>query len=91
MQIGNLIIEPWNRKNAIWRIIALSLLAAWIGWGVIIFQEGKAIDARIAAEKQEELNRQAIKRRKAILEREMQENRSAGSQNIVDTLPGGKL
>ena len=92
MQIGKIIIEPWNRKNTIWRLVALAVLGAWVMWGVVIFQEGKQIDNRIAARQQQELTRQAIKRRKAILEQEAQQRTQNETSNIVDTLPeGGEL
>lgn len=91
MQIGNIIIEPWNRKNTIWRLLALSVIAAWVIWGVVIFKESKEIEARITAQRQEETRRQAINRRKATLEQDVQTEHSATSQNIIDALPGGKL
>lgn len=91
MQIGNVIIEPWNRKNTIWRLLALSVIAAWVIWGVVIFKESKEIEARITAQRQEETRRQAINRRKATLEQEVQTEDSTNSQNIIDALPGGKL
>jgi len=83
-------VEPWNRKNAIWRLVALAVFGAWVMWGVIIFQEGKQIDARIAAQQQDELVRQAIERRKAMMAQE-ENNQRVESTNIVDTLPGGGL
>lgn len=93
MRIGNITVEPWNRKNTPWRILALLLVGAWVAWGVIIFQEGKEINARIQAQQQEKLSRQAIERRKAAFEQEVQEERKVqtGSQNIIDSLPGGQL
>ncbi len=39
MQIGNLIIEPWNKHNAIWRVVALLLVALWAVWGAVIYYE----------------------------------------------------
>ena len=88
MQIGNYIIEPWNRKNTIWRIIALAVIGLWVWWGMAIFAEGRAIEARIQAQREEELNRQAMQRRRAAYESALQEqrNQQTGSRNVVDTL-----
>lgn len=93
MQIGNVIIEPWSRQNAVARIIILSVVLAWALVGVFIFQESKNIEARLQAQRQEEINRQLIERRKASFDQQAQEQRNirTGSRNIMDTLPGGEL
>lgn len=94
-KLGNnvITINPWNRKNMPWRILLICVAVAWMIWGVIIFKEGREIDARIQAQQQEELTRQAIERRKSLYEQQAQEQRriQTGSQNIMDTLPGGEL
>ena len=94
-KLGNNVvtINPWNRKNTPWRILLICVGIAWMIWGVIIFKEGREIDARIQAQQQEEVTRQAIERRKAAYaQQELEQRRiQTGSQNIMDTLPGGEL
>ena len=40
MQIGNLVILPWSKKNAVYRIVALLLVVAWVWWGIALVLEG---------------------------------------------------
>ena len=88
MQIGNLIIEPWSKKNCIYRIIAIALVLAWLAWGLILFQEGNRLQARMTelqleAQRQEEmLRREAIYRRAALGNEDAQPR----VQNAVDAL-----
>lgn len=91
MRIGNIIIEPWNRKNTIWRIAAILMVGAWVVWGLVIYSEGRAIEARIQAQQEEEFNRQAMQRSRAAYQGALQEQRKqqTGSRNLMDTLPGG--
>lgn len=89
--MDNLLLGPWTRKNTLWRLLLIAVVVAWFAWGVAIFKEGREINARIEAQRQEEIRRQAIQRRKATLEQEVQRDSSVTSQNIIDALPGGKL
>lgn len=93
MKIIKFLTDPWNRQNAVWRIAVLGVVViAWAIWGVVIFQEGREIQARIQREQQEELTRQAILRRKAALDQQEREQRFQNdTQNIMDTLPGGQI
>lgn len=52
MQIGNLIIEPWNKHNAVWRVVALLLVALWAVWGAVIYYESAQLTAKVRAEKE---------------------------------------
>ena len=49
MKIGNLIIEPWNKHNAIWRVVALLLVALWAVWGAVIYYESAQLSAKVRA------------------------------------------
>ena len=95
MQIGNIIItvHPWNRQNTFWRLLLLGIIVAWVIWGVIIFKEGREIEARLRAQQEVELNRQAMQVRRAAFEREQAEQRALQQDkagNIMDMLPGGE-
>lgn len=86
MQIGNIIIEPWNRRNFLPRVIALALLALWLGWGLTIFMEGREINARFQAlqeeqQLKEERARRAAAYRNALEQQQRSQNRV---QNAVD-------
>lgn len=86
MQIGNIIIEPWNRRNFLPRIIALVLLSLWLGWGLTIFMEGRQINARFQAlqeeqQLKEERARRAAAYRNALEQQQHPQNRV---QNAVD-------
>lgn len=86
MQIGNLIIEPWNKHNAIWRIVALLLVALWAVWGAVIYYESAQLTAKVRAEKEaqqreEERLERAASYRRAALQRQAQ---LSGVQNAVD-------
>lgn len=86
MQIGNLIIYPWNRKNTIPRIIAIGLLLAWVAWGITIFHEGEVINQRLQAVQQEQMQKEERARRQAAYkyaqeQARLQQNRT---QNAVD-------
>lgn len=88
MQIGKIIIEPWNRKNTFWRILALAIIAAWLGWGFVIYKEGQEIQARIQAAQEAQERQQAVQRRQAAYQRMQAEQRlnQGRTQNVMDTL-----
>lgn len=95
MQIGNIIItvHPWNRQNTFWRLLLLGIILAWVIWGVLIFKEGREIDARLRAQQEIELNRQTMQLRRAAFERAQAEQRALQQEkagNIMDMLPGGE-
>lgn len=92
MQIGKYIIDPWNRKNAFWRILALAIVAAWFGWGFVIYQEGREIQARIQAAQELQIRRQETQRRQAAFQRAQEEQRlnQQGTRNVMDTLPSAQ-
>ncbi len=86
MQIGNIIIEPWNRRNFIARVIALALLVLWLGWGLTIYMEGSRINARFQAfqeeqQLKEERARRAAAYRQALERQQQPQNRV---KNAVD-------
>ena len=88
MQIGKIIIEPWNRKNTFWRILALAIIAAWLGWGFIIYKEGQEIQARIQAAQEAQERQLNVQRRQAAYERMQAQERlnQNSTRNVMDTL-----
>lgn len=86
MQIGNIIIEPWNWRNFFPRIIALALLVLWLGWGLLIVMEGRQIAARFEAFQQEQQQKEERVRRAAAYRQAMQQQQHSGSRvkNAVD-------
>lgn len=87
MQIGNLIIYPWNRKNTIPRIIAIGLILAWVIWGITIFQEGEVINQRLQAVQQQEMQKQERARRMAAYQQAQEQSRKQPrTKNAVDAL-----
>ena len=88
MQIGKIIIEPWNRKNTFWRILALAIIAAWFGWGFIIYKEGQEIQARIQAAQEAKARQLNVQRRQAAYERMQAQERlnQNSTRNVMDTL-----
>jgi len=81
MQIGNIIIKPWDRHNFIYRMIALLLVAAWLGWGVTIFLEGREINARLQSLQEEKMRQEERARRAAAYRQALEQQRH--SQNKV--------
>lgn len=86
MQIGNIIIDPWNKRNFLPRIIALTLIFLWLGWGIAIFIEGRQISARFRAlqaeqELKEERAQRAARYRQSFEQQQQPRNRV---QNAVD-------
>ena len=86
MQIGNLIIEPWNKHNAIWRVIVLLLVALWAVWGAVIYYESAQLTANVREQKEEQQREEerlerAASYRRAALQRQAQ---PSGVQNAVD-------
>ncbi|MGN0017059.1 MAG: hypothetical protein ACI37O_06975 [Candidatus Avelusimicrobium sp.] len=88
MQIGNIIIEPWNRRNFLPRVIALALLALWLGWGLTIFMEGREINARFQALQEEQQLKEERARRAAAYRNmlEQQQRPQNRVQNAVDSV-----
>lgn len=92
MQIGNIIIEPWNRQNAIPRLIALGLMlfwVLWLAWGVKLFffdarelrrEEQQYLEAQ---QRQSERLRRASSYDRSRLEQDLNRNTS---KNAVDAL-----
>ena len=88
MQIGNLVILPWSRKNAVYRIVALLLVAAWVWWGIALVLEGNRLEAAVKAQQQAEQQRRELLRREADLRRAVQQRQAtpSGVRNAVDAL-----
>ena len=86
MQIGNLIIEPWSKKNCIYRIIAIFLVLLWLTWGLVLFQEGNLLQDRLNELQLEAQRKEDMLRREAIYRRAAMGNQEASSsvQNAVD-------
>jgi len=89
MNVGPIYIEPWNRKNTFWRIVALAIVGAWVAWGVTIYQEGQEIQARIQASRAEQERRAEIQRHQVIYQRSLEEQRASrdGVKNSMDMIP----
>ncbi len=86
MQIGNIIIEPWNRRNFIGRVIVLALFILWLGWGLTIFIEGRQINARFQAFQEEQQLKEERARRAAAYRQalERQHHPQNRVKNAVD-------
>jgi hypothetical protein len=91
MKIGPVFIpniKPWSRRNFIPRIAIIVFFIAWAVWGVVLFKEGREIEARI---QQRQLERQReeerLRRMAAYEQRRIEEklNQNA-SRNAVDGL-----
>lgn len=88
MQIGNLVILPWSKKNAVYRIVALLLVVAWVWWGIALVLEGNRLEAAVKAQQQAEQQRRELLRREADLRRAVQQQQTHPSavRNAVDAL-----
>lgn len=88
MQIGNLVILPWSKKNAVYRIVALLLVAAWVWWGIALVLEGNRLEAAVKAQQQAEQQRRELLRREADLRRAVQQRQAtpSGVRNAVDAV-----
>lgn len=86
MQIGNIIIEPWNRRNFLPRLIALALLTLWLGWGLTIFMEGRQINARFQAMQEEQQLKEERARRAAAYRQSLEQQQRPQNRvkNAVD-------
>ncbi len=87
MQIGNLIILPWDRKNFFPRVIAIALLLAWVLWGVSIYRDGIRLKER-KAQRQEEIQRQQEVFRRQVEYQQyinQQKNRREQAQENIGT------
>ena len=90
MQIGNIIIEPWNKKNTLPRLLVLvvggGLLVGWLYWGMTIWQEGQQLETvrRQRVEKQQR-QEELLRRQAAYRQRILQEEAiRSGVQNAID-------
>ena len=86
MQIGRIVIDPWNKRNFLPRIIAIALIVGWIAWGLIILREGRQLEEafeqmQLKQQQQEERLRRAAAYDKSRLEDKL--NRRS-SKNAVD-------
>lgn len=92
MRIGNIIIEPWNWRNFLPRLIVLGLLVLWLGWGLTIFMEGRQINARFEALQQQQQLREERARRAAAYRQAMEQQRRPQNrvQNAVDGVKNGR-
>lgn len=88
MQIGNLVILPWSKKNAVYRIVALLLVAAWVWWGIALVLEGNRLEAAVKAQQQAAQQRRELLRREADLRRAVQQRQAtpSGVRNAVDAV-----
>ncbi len=88
MQIGNLVILPWSKKNAVYRIVALLLVVAWVWWGIALVLEGNRLEAAVKAQQQAAQQRRELLRREADLRRAVQQQQThpSGVRNAVDAL-----
>ena len=87
MKIGNIIILPWDRRNFFPRLIVIGLFLAWVVWGLVLFQEGKEIDAKMQAYQQELARKEARARQAAAYEQSRIQNKleRGTSKNAVDS------
>ena len=88
MQIGNLVILPWSRKNAVYRIVVLLLVVAWVWWGIALVLEGNRLEAAVKAQQQAEQQSRELLRRDADLRRAVQQRQAtpSGVRNAVDAV-----
>ncbi len=88
MQIGNWIIQPWSRKNCIYRIIAIFLAVLWLFWGLVLVQEGNRLQQRIEALQLEAQRKEEMARREAVYRRAAmgRQQDSSSVQNAVDAV-----
>lgn len=88
MQIGNLVILPWSKKNAVYRIVALLLVVAWVWWGIALVLEGNRLEAAVKAQQQAAQQRRELLRREADLRRAVQQRQAtpSGVRNAVDAV-----
>ena len=86
MQIGNIIIRPWSRKNALARVLAIGLFLAWVVWGITILHEGDIINQRLQALQLEEMQKEERARRYAAYQYAQEQSRQQQrqTQNAVD-------
>ena len=86
MRIGNYIILPWDRHNFIPRLVVIGLFVAWLAWGLVLFKEGREIEAKIQARQMERQRQEERLRRRAAYEQsriQEQLNKNA-SRNALD-------
>ena len=88
MKIGNIIVHPWSRKNFIYRLLAIGLILGWLMWGLVIFQEGRKIEAAIQARQMERMRKEERLRRAAAYEQSRIQERfeKNATKNAVDNL-----
>lgn len=88
MQIGNLVILPWSKKNAVYRIVTLLLVLAWVWWGIALVLEGNRLEAAVKAQQQAAQQRRELLRREADLRRAVQQRQATPSavRNAVDAV-----
>lgn len=86
MQIGNIVILPWNRRNFIPRVIAIGLVLGWLVWGLVIFYEADQLKTRVRQQQEQQLHREEQQRREAAYQQRMQQEQSIrrGVRNVMD-------
>ncbi len=86
MQITQIRIDPWNRKNFIPRLIVIGLVLGWLVWGLVIWQEQQRLQAQARERQEQQLRREEQQRREAAYRQRMmqEQNIRRGVQNVVD-------
>ena len=89
MQIGRLIILPWNKRNCIPRLILIGLALGWIAfltWGACLLrQENRLEEQRVQQQIQQQRRLEEKARRQAAYEQRFRQQRSrSGVKNAID-------
>ena len=80
MRIGNLIVEPWSKKNCIYRIVAILLVVLWIFWGITLFMDGQMLQQRLQEVQLEAQREEARAQREAAFRRAALERQGQAEQ-----------
>lgn len=86
IKLGNIYIEPWNKKNTIPRLIVLIILIGWFVWGAFIFSEKKKAEIRLYEAQQQIQTKEDNERRMAAYKQRVQQQTQPvhQTQNAVD-------
>ena len=89
MQIGRLIILPWNKKNFIPRLILIGLALGWVAfltWGAWLFKQESQIEQQRVVQqqsRQEQIRRQAAYQQRFLQQQQQRRSRN-NVQNAID-------
>ena len=86
MQIGNIVILPWNRKNFIPRLFVIGVVVLWLAGGYVLCREIRMQEKARQDYQERVVQREEQQRREAAYQRRMIEEQRmrSGVQNAVD-------